>query len=162
MSYAVVPLTWREACEYVARHHRHNKPPRGCKWAIGVVADGELRGVALCGRPVSRHLDDGLTLEVNRTCTQGWPNVNSALYAACWRIGAAMGYRRGFTYTQGSEDGASLSAAGWIKLRELPARGSWAEASVALRHLRDPFGNGGVARALWGTGDVLEMLEAAS
>ena len=161
MSATIVPLTWREACAYVAEHHRHNKPPRGCKWAIGVVADGELRGVALAGRPVSRHLDDGLTIEVNRTCTQGWPNANSALYAASWRVGAAMGYRTGISYTQGDEDGASLTAAGWVKIRKLPARGSWAEASVALRNLRDPVGNGGVERALWGTGDVQLLLEKA-
>ena len=153
----VVPITWREACAYVEQYHRHNKPPRGCKWAVGVVGDGQLRGVALAGRPVSRHLDDGLTIEVNRTCTDGWPNANSALYGACWRIAAAMGYRTGITYTQGAEEGASLTAAGWVKLRTLPARGSWSEASVALRHLRDPIGNGGVERALWGMGDVLAL-----
>jgi hypothetical protein len=153
----IVPLTWREACVYVEQHHRHNKPPRGCKWAIGIAAGGQLRGVALCGRPVSRHLDDGLTIEVNRTCTEGWPNANSALYGASWRIAAAMGYRRGVSYTQGAETGASLTAAGWVKLRALPARGSWAEASVALRHLRSTDGNGGMDRALWGVGDVADL-----
>lgn len=157
----IVPLTWREACSFVAEHHRHNKPPRGCKWAIGVVDAGQLRGVALCGRPVSRHLDDGLTIEVNRTCTQGWPNANSALYAACWRIAAAMGYRTGISYTQGEETGTSLMAAGWVKIRDLSARGSWSEASVALRALRDPVGNGGVERALWAAGEVSRLRSVA-
>jgi hypothetical protein len=103
----------------------------------------------MCGRPVSRHLDDGLTVEVNRTCTDGCPNANSALYAACWRIAAAMGYRRMVTYTQEGESGVSLKAAGMRKVRDLPARGSWAAASVALKHLRDPAGCGGVQRSLW-------------
>ena len=150
MSFTILPMTWREASSYVDRNHRHHRGPRGCKWAIGVAdGTGTLRGVALAGRPVSRYLDDGLTIEVNRTCTDGYPNANSALYAACWRIAAGMGYRRMITYTQGDEDGASLRATGMTKVRDIPARGSWASASVALRHLRDPEGTGGVQRVLW-------------
>jgi hypothetical protein len=146
----ILPLTWRQACAFVDHHHRHHAGTTGCKWAVGVADDtGRLRGVALCGRPVSRHLDDGLTVEVNRTCTDGCENANSALYGACWRIAAAMGYRRIVTYTQGGETGTSLIAAGYRKIRSLPARGSWAASSVALRALRDPVGAGGVERALW-------------
>ncbi|EMM4122823.1 hypothetical protein WAC84_005219, partial [Escherichia coli] len=52
---------------------------------------GELTGVATAGRPVARHFDDGLTLEVNRTCTTGERNANSALYGAVWRAAKAMG-----------------------------------------------------------------------
>jgi hypothetical protein len=103
----------------------------------------------MVGRPVARAFDDGLTAEVNRTCTDGTANANSALYGACWRIASAMGYRRLVTYTQADESGSSLTAAGWIKVRDLPARKGWAASSVALRALRDPVGNGGVQRALW-------------
>lgn len=146
----IVPVTFRAAAQFVAEHHRHNKPPRGHKFSIGVCnADGALCGVAMVGRPVARSLDDGLTAEVNRTCTDGTPNANSALYGAAWRIAQAMGYRRLVTYTQAGESGASLTAAGWVKVRDLPARKGWAESSVALRALRDPVGNGGVARARW-------------
>ena len=146
----VIPMTWRDACEFNDAVHRHHKAPRGCKWALGVVDQaGKLRGVALCGRPVARALDDGLTIEVNRTATDGCPNANSALYGACWRVAAAMGYRRMVTYTQEGETGASLTASGWVKVRDLPARGSWADSSIALKHLRDAAGSGGVARTLW-------------
>lgn len=146
----IVPVTWRAACEFVDANHRHHAAPRGCKWALGVADEtGKLRGVALCGRPVSRALDDGLTIEVNRTATDGCPNANSALYGACWRVATAMGYRRIVTYTQDGETGASLRAAGMVRMRDLPARGSWAASSVALRHLRDPDGVGGVARTFW-------------
>lgn len=146
----IIPLAWREACAYVDRIHRHHGAPRGCKFAIGVTDEtGTLRGVALCGRPVARALDDGLTIEVNRTATDGCPNANSALYAACGRVAAAMGYRRLVTYNQDGESGISLAAAGLRKVAELPARGSWADASVALKHLRDPDGAGGVGRARW-------------
>ena len=32
----IVPLSFRQASAFIANHHRHNKPPRGCKFAIGV------------------------------------------------------------------------------------------------------------------------------
>lgn len=106
-------------------------------------------GVATVGRPVARALDDGLTVEVNRTCTDGTGNANSMLYGACWRAARAMGYERCITYTQADESGASLNAAGFIKVKELAARGSWAQSSLKLRHLRDEGGTGGIDRVLW-------------
>jgi hypothetical protein len=146
----IIPLRLRQANDFVQQYHRHHDKTRGCKFAIGVVdGEGVLHGVALCGRPVARAYDNGLTLEVNRTCTDGYRNANSALYGACWRIAAAMGYRRILTYTQKDESGASLTAAGYVAVRDLPARGSWAASSVALRHIRDPIGNGGIQRTLW-------------
>lgn len=153
----IIPLTWRQALRFMVLH-RHHAEPRGCKFALGVVdPDGVLHGVALCGRPVARGLDDGLTLEVNRTVTDGWPNANSALYGACWRVGAAMGYRRIITYTQAAESGVSLVAAGYVLVRNLPARGSWAKSSVALKHLRDAIGTGEIERVLWRRGEQLSL-----
>ena len=145
----IVPITLREARAFVAAHHRHNKPPRGWKFGVGLMAGERLVGVATVGRPVARHLDNGLTIEVNRTCTDGTPNANSMLYGAAWRASKAMGYRRSITYTQAGESGASLRAAGYRIVKELPARKSWAESSVQLRGLRDPVGSGGVDRVMW-------------
>lgn len=144
----VVPVTFRQACAFVAQLHRHHKPPRGHKFSVGVMAD-TLVGVAMAGRPVARAFDNGLTLEVNRTCTDGTRNANSMLYGAIWRAAKAMGYKRCITYTQEGESGASLRAVGWRRVKDLPARGSWAESSVKLRDTRDPQGVGGVARTLW-------------
>ena len=70
-------------------------------------------GVAIVGRPVSRYLDDGLTLEVNRLCTTGEQNACSMLYGAAARAAKAMGYHKIITYTLDSEPGTSLRAAGW-------------------------------------------------
>jgi hypothetical protein len=145
----VIPVTFRQACAFVALHHRHHKPPRGHKFSIGVQLLDALVGVASAGRPVARAFDNGLTLEVNRTCTDGTRNANSMLYGAVWRAAKAMGYVRCITYTQEGESGASLRAAGWRKVKDLPARGSWAECSKSLRSIRDPEGAGGVARTLW-------------
>jgi hypothetical protein len=99
----IVPLTFRQACAFVERHHRHHHPPRGAKFCLGVRdQDGELRGVAMIGRPVARHYDDGYTAEVNRTCTDGTANANSALYGAAWRAARAIsqGYAHGMSETQ--------------------------------------------------------------
>ncbi len=143
------PITFRAACAFVAALHRHNKPPRGHKFSVALFADDVLSGVAMAGRPVARHFDDGVALEVNRTCTDGTRNANSMLYGACRKAAWALGYRRLITYTQADESGASLRAAGFVREKELPARKSWAESSVRLREIRDPVGNGGVSRVLW-------------
>lgn len=146
----IMPITLREAKEFIAKNHRHNKPPTGHKFSISIRGcGGELIGVATAGRPIARNFDDGLTLEVNRTCTTGEKNANSALYGAVWRAAKAMGYLRCITYTQGDESGSSLRAAGFVKVKDLPARKSWAESSVSLKNKKDQVGNGGVPRVLW-------------
>jgi len=110
----VQPISLKEANAYVSLHHRHHKPVVGHKYSISCVdGDNILHGVAIVGRPVSRYLDDGLSLEVNRLCTDGTKNACTILYGAAWRAARAMGYRRIFTYILETENGASLRAAGW-------------------------------------------------
>lgn len=142
-------MTFRQACAFVAELHRHNKPPRGHKFSVGLFDAENMVGVAMAGRPVARAFDNGLTLEINRTCTDGTRNANSMLYGACRRAAWAMGYRRCITYTQADECGSSLKAAGFVKVKELEPRASWAGDSVKLKGIRDQIGNGGVARVLW-------------
>lgn len=106
-------MTLKEANAFVNQHHRHHKSVVGHKFSIG-VSDGEkVVGVAIVGRPVSRFLDDGWTLEVTRLCTTGERNACSILYAAAWRAARAMGYKRIVTYILETENGTSLKAAGW-------------------------------------------------
>lgn len=113
MKLELVPVTLKEANAYVERNHRHHGKAVGHKFSVG-LSDGEkIVGVAIVGRPVSRHLDDGWTLEVNRLCTDGSRNACSMLYAAAWRAARAMGYKRLVTYILESENGTSLRAAGW-------------------------------------------------
>ena len=106
----IIPITFKIACDFVSRYHRHHKPTAGCKFCIGIENDAKLVGVAVCGRPVSRHLDDGFTCEINRVCTDGTKNACSMLYGACCRIAKNMGYKKIITYTLQSENGASLRA----------------------------------------------------
>lgn len=143
----IVPLTLREAAAFVLEHHRHSNPPSAMKFAIGLHAD-KLVGVAVTARPSARPLDDGFMLEVTRTCTDGTRNANSMLYGACWRAARAMGYRRGITYTEEGESGASLLACGWRLVATLPARGDWKDDTSArlAQHYPQP--------ALFETGHV--------
>ena len=109
----LIPLPLKEANAFVAAHHRHHKPVAGHKFSLGCVKDGQLVGVAIVGRPVSRYLDDGMTLEVNRLCSTGEKNVCSFLYGAAARAAWTLGYRKIITYTLDSEPGTTLRAAGW-------------------------------------------------
>ena len=110
----ICPITFKEACEFISQHHRHHKPTVGCKFCIGLKNNDELIGVAVCGRPVSRYLDDGLTCEINRLCTDGTKNACSMLYGASCRVAKAMGYKMVVTYILQSENGASLKASNFI------------------------------------------------
>ena len=108
----IIPITLREANEFISLRHRHLGKAVGCKFALGLADEnGELIGVAVCGRPVSRYYDNGETLEICRVCTDGTHNACSMLYGACVRVGKAMGYRRIITYTLESEHGSSVKAA---------------------------------------------------
>ncbi len=111
---SLVPVSLKDANAFVKNHHRHHKPTTGHKFSIGCECDGQLVGVVIAGRPVSRYLDDGRTLEVNRLCTTGERNACSMLYAAAARAAKAMGYRKIITYTLDTEPGTSLRAAGWV------------------------------------------------
>ena len=110
----IVPMTIKDANEYVSKYHRHHPPVRICRFAIGCEKEGELVGVAICGRPLSRHLDNGLTIEINRLCTDGTRNACSMLYGACCRIAKEMGYKRAVTYILETENGASLKASNFV------------------------------------------------
>lgn len=133
----IVPLTLREARQFVAAHHRHNEPPVGHKFSIGLRESGELVGVVIASRPTGRGSDDGLTIELIRLTTTGSRNACSRLYAAACRAAAAMGYRRAITYTLDSEPGTSLRAAGFTATGTTRG-GEWTPMAGLLRAAEKP------------------------
>lgn len=146
MSLRLVPVRFGDAAGFTDMWHRHHRRPTGHVFSMGVANELDvLVGVACVGRPVAKAYQDGLTLEVNRTTTDGTRNVNSMLYGAAWRAAKALGYCRLITYTQEGETGASLRAAGWRVLAERPARGSWDTPSRP----REDRGTEGIPRTLW-------------
>lgn len=108
------PISFEDAARWVNERHRHLPAPIGHKFSIAAVDRwGRMFGVVMVGRPVARHQDDGMTLEVNRCCTDGTKNACSFLYAAAARAAKALGYARIITYTLDTEPGTSLRAVGW-------------------------------------------------
>ena len=115
MGLRAVPLELKAANAFVDSLHRHHNAVHRDKFRIGCEKNGHLVGVVQLGRPVSRILDDGKTIEVTRLCTDGTRNVCSFLYAKAARIAQEMGYKKIITYILDVEPGVSLLAAGWEK-----------------------------------------------
>ena len=135
------PITLREARRFIALHHRHNEPPRG--WLFGVAARhcDLIVGVGIAGRPISRELQDGRTIEVTRLCLSEAPhNTASMLYGALCRAARAIGYARVLTYTLEREEGASLRAAGFRPVARVAPRATWTPVEGLNRRQRDLFG----------------------
>lgn len=120
----LIPITQKEANAFVKKHHRHHKMSAGSIFQVACAENGEIVGVAIVGRPVSRVLDNGFCLEVNRLCTDGSKNACSMLYSACWRVAKGLGYKKLITYILSSEKGTSLYAANWKLIGETGG-GSW-------------------------------------
>ena len=108
-----VPIELKDAQNYINKFHRHHQAAHRDKFRIAAMEDGEIIGVVQVGRPVSRVLDDGHTLEVLRLCTTGEKDVCSFLYSRAARIAKEMGYTKIITYILESETGTSLKASGW-------------------------------------------------
>lgn len=146
MPLRLVPVDFDTAGRFTEMWHRHHDPTIGMKFAVGAADDLDvLVAIAVAGRPVAKAYQDGLTLEVTRVSADGTRNACSMLYGACWRATKALGYRRLITYTQQSESGASLRAAGWRVIAERPARPGWDRPSRP----RDPKRTDRIPRTLW-------------
>lgn len=124
MSLQLIPIFRDEAFQFIKEHHRHHRPSPGSVFQLAAAMNCVIVGVVIVGRPVSRELQDGFTLEVVRLCTDGSKNTCSFLYAAAWRTTKALGYRRLITYILNTEPGTSLKATGWKCLGERGG-GSW-------------------------------------
>lgn len=107
------PIELKDANAYVQRFHRHHPPVYRDKFRLSAFDGEKVVGVVQVGRPVSRVLDDGKTVEVVRLCNDGTRNVCSFLYSKVARIAKEMGYERIITYILEDENGYSLKASGW-------------------------------------------------
>lgn len=108
------PIDLKAANEYVSKYHRHNGPVLVHRFSLSVYDNGRLCGVAICGNPTARKLDDGLTVEVKQLCTDGTKNACSILYARSARVAREMGYHKIITYITEAESGVSLRASGFV------------------------------------------------
>lgn len=121
-------IEFSKAAEFVSLHHRHHTPPIGHLFSLAAYENDLICGVAIVGRPVSRHKDDGLTAEITRLCTDGTKDASSFLLGKCAKAVFALGFHKIGTYTLARESGASLRGAGWILIGERGG-GSWSSPS---------------------------------
>lgn len=118
----MLPINIDDANEFVRKHHRHNKPVTGAKFAIAVgtpvpeTPEFTVVGVVIVGRPTSPWLQTYFPrcAEITRCCTDGTRNAASMLYGAARRAARAMGHMPIYTYSLPEEGGASLRAAGFV------------------------------------------------
>lgn len=122
------PLELKQANDFVDTLHRHHSSVYRDKFRIGAMFNDKLVGVVQVGRPVSRMLDDGKTVEVVRLCTDGTKDACSFLYSRAARIAKEMGYERIITYILHTEQGASLRACGWVE-DGVTSGGNWSRPS---------------------------------
>ena len=114
MGMEIRPISLKNANRFVEKNHRHHHSTTGHKFSICACIGEKIVGVAICGRPVSRHIDGGTVIEINRLCTDGTKNACSFLYGACCRIAKEMGYRKIITYILESENGSSVKASNFV------------------------------------------------
>jgi hypothetical protein len=84
----VVPLSVKDAEEFLAKHERHYKSPVSTICAIGVADDAGLHGAAILGVRL-----DG-DAELAHIYVDGISQGYSLLYGACWRALKALGYKK--------------------------------------------------------------------
>lgn len=115
----VQPISFRDACAFVARHHAHCKPPMTWRWGSALFNGCSLVGVVMVGNPVAPALMHRGVVEVNRlTVRRDLPRMLrdgacSKFYAESAGIAERKGFARIISYTRSDEDGTSLRAAGW-------------------------------------------------
>lgn len=130
-----------DANRFVAQLHRHHKPVHRCRFSVGVQdATGQLRGVAMAGRPVARGVNPRKVLEAVRICADGTPNACSFLLGKVAHLAGEMGYCKAQTYILDSEAGTSLKAAGWRPVAVVKGR-QWFHTDGRPRRTDQPTGD---------------------
>jgi hypothetical protein len=111
----VMPTELSQANDFVKKNHTHAGAEVGHLFSLALWLNRKLIGVCIVGRPKSRHLDDGLTVDISRNCVlRGYPNACSKLYGAAIRMAKKRGFKKAITYTLMSEHGSSVKAANFL------------------------------------------------
>jgi hypothetical protein len=152
-SLEVIPVSLAEANVFVRQHHRHHQPVPGAKFCLAVSTSESIVGVVIVGRPIARLLDDGWTLEITRTCTDGTKNVTPCSTAPVAR-GICFGLPAAH-YIHASGGGRMQSYRSRLEVRGRRwLRQVVANITSAYRHSSDsaeaPLGNAGLFRRLVG------------
>ncbi len=127
---SLVPISLREANEYLAKHIRQYRPMPGCKFTVGCALDGKLAGAAIVGRC----RDDAQAVQMDRIYATGGRTAYGMLYGAAARAAQALGYWRIIAFLPADRPDSALRAAGWTRIG--PAEGGRKPAPNILRYER--------------------------
>lgn len=127
---SLVPISLKEANEYLAKHIRQYRSMPGCKFTVGCALDGELVGAAIVGRC----RDDSQALQIDRIYTTGGRTAYGMLYGAAARAAQALGYWKIIAFLPVDRPDSALRAAGWT--RADPVDTGRKRASKTLRYER--------------------------
>ncbi len=108
------PISVKAARKWIAQTHRHLPQVQGGLWAVQLLDDGEIVGVALVGHPARVWMADHVLCVLRVAVCEGVPNGCSKLLGACSRAARALGASDLVTYTLPTEPGTSLRAAGYV------------------------------------------------
>jgi hypothetical protein len=105
-------IDFAAVADFVREHHRHHTPPIGHIFSLAAFLGDRMVGVAIVGRPVARHRDDGLTAEITRLCViEGVRNAASFLLGACARAGDAPAVKDPLVHFAGIHGAVPLAEA---------------------------------------------------
>lgn len=134
----IAPMIRDEANDAIDRWHRHHKPVRSCRFALGAFEGEKLRGALIVGNPNAPELAKVRTvMEILRSATPGdQPDLHAAsmMLGAARRAARAMGCRRLISYTRADESGTSYLGAGFHRAALVDGR-EWNTGNKALRYL---------------------------
>jgi hypothetical protein len=122
--------------------------PRGALFGVVISRRQGTVAVAIVGRPVPPARDDGRTLEVTRTRSNGTVPAEVAIYRAVWQLIRLRGYQRLITHTEMGAIRRGLAALGVMPVAALPPRA----ASYVPVRLRTGRGVDGACRVRWESG----------
>lgn len=117
-----VPLELKQANSFVDELHRHHDPVFRDKFRVGTMLNGKLVGVVQIGRPVSRMLDDGRTVEVTWLCSDGTENVCSFLYGRAAKIAREMGVQQNY-HLHFTDRAGNVAESRWVDAGSRKMRG---------------------------------------
>ena len=126
----LVPVSLREANEFLEQHSRQYRPMRGCIFSVGCALDGKLVGAAIVG--FCR--EDAQALQIDRIYTTGGRAAYGMLYGAAARAAQALGYWKIIAFLPADRPDSALRAAGWVRADPVDTNRKWA--SKTLRYER--------------------------
>lgn len=109
LSIHLIPVSFKDANDYLTRHNRDYRPASGYRFTIGCAMEERLIGAIIAGRCKG----DSLSVQVDGIYAAGGRAAYRMLYGAAARAAKAMGYHRIMAFLPMGEPDSGLRSACW-------------------------------------------------